>query len=598
MADTSQGIPIYGTGDNNGKIEGYATGSIDAPTVTRINGSTYNDYVRPDGSMALPNAGPTKPMTAPVAGGTPAQQGTAPQVGNSPSLTPRPPVVTGTPPPTPGSTTTNLGDKYNTALSNVQASGAEAPQSQGEAMGAVPNYVPPPVPPANPIDSLLQADPAYQQLLADRTAYLSSQNQRQSLTQEYTSLMDSAGIPALNTELMNMKNVIDGTENDIRNEVTKAGGFATDSQVLALSSARNKVIIQNYNNLLETKNQATDNITTMMGLEEKDRAYADQQFNNTMQFDQQVMSYRDKMVSNAQDSLANTVKAIGYDGLLKTAQATGDPQAVSRIESTLGMPSGSLVQAATQATKDRATQDTMNSLDIQSKKASIANTYSEINSRNLQNSGGASSGVLAPYLKTSYDGTQYADLSSLTPSDKAKYAQIAQAAGVKPILDAGTAGKINAIADSKTNLQSIKDSLVSQNLLNNKQLPVAQGFTNSIKSFFGNKDIKSFAAWRTAVINNVQALAGGQGSGLRINQAEIDTALKNDLPVLTGTGADNLGSAQAKIDKLNSQLDVWSKQLLGGGNTAASYIPPIGSVIESSGKKYHVIDSQGNLQEI
>lgn len=232
---------------------------------------------------------------------------------------------------------------------------------------------------------------------------------------------------------------------------------------------------------------------------------------------------------------------------------------------------------------------------IEASKASTAKAYNDIKNSNLSNSAPT---ILSPYMQTAYDGTQYADLSSLTPSEKSKYALIATQAGIKPILDAGTAGKVGAISVSKENLQNIQDSLTNQNLLNDKQLPGIQGLINSGKSVLGNSDVKSFNAWRTAVINNVQALAGGQGSGLRINQAEIDTALKNDLPTLTGVNADNLSTAQAKIAKLNSQLDTWTKQILGGGNTAASHIPPVGTVISQGGKKYHVIDSAGNIEEI
>lgn len=206
--------------------------------------------------------------------------------------------------------------------------------------------------------------------------------------------------------------------------------------------------------------------------------------------------------------------------------------------------------------------------------------------------------TLSPYIQTSYDGTTYADLSSLTPSDKAAYAQQASAAGIKPILDAATAGKINAISVSKENLANISDSLTSQNILNDTQSPVRQGLSNSVSSFLGNADVKSFNAWRTAVINNVQALAGGQGSGLRINQAEIDAALKNDLPVITGVNADNLSTAKAKIEKLNSQLNTWSKQLLGGGNTASTHIPPVGTIVQSGGKQYHVVNAQGDLEPL
>ncbi len=56
---------------------------------------------------------------------------------------------------------------------------------------------------------------------------------------------------------------------------------------------------------------------------------------------------------------------------------------------------------------------------------------------------------------------------------------------------------------------------------------------------------------------------------MRINQAEINAAMENDLPVVTGVHADTPDSAVKKIETLNQQLDTWEKQLLGGGNHAS-----------------------------
>ena len=172
---------------------------------------------------------------------------------------------------------------------------------------------------------------------------------------------------------------------------------------------------------------------------------------------------------------------------------------------------------------------------------------------------------LAPYAKTSFNGTNYIDLSALSPTDKNKFAQIAAQNGIKTILQPADSAKINAISDAKTNLQNIQQAADKIKL--GTQDSIIQGTNNSVQKFFGNTDLKAYGAWRTAIINNVQALAGGVGSGLRINKAEIDAAMNNDLPVVTGPFADTVDSAKAKLDTLNKQLDVWEKQLVGGGNT-------------------------------
>lgn len=183
---------------------------------------------------------------------------------------------------------------------------------------------------------------------------------------------------------------------------------------------------------------------------------------------------------------------------------------------------------------------------------------------------------LVPYFKTSYSNIPYVDLSSATPTDKGKLAQIASQSGFGVLLNSGDASKVGAIADAKTNLASIGDA-AAKLLGSSGSGQVGAALKNTFLSSF-LPDVKSFNAWRTAIINNVQALAGGTGSGLRINKAEIDAAMENDLPVITGPNADSAESAQKKLDILNTQLDNWEKQILGGGNHAQVTTPSGNSV--------------------
>lgn len=195
---------------------------------------------------------------------------------------------------------------------------------------------------------------------------------------------------------------------------------------------------------------------------------------------------------------------------------------------------------------------------------------------------------LTPYTKTSYNGFSYVDLSGVTGKTKDTYAQLAASHGIAVVTAAGDASKLGAIADANENLTKIQDA-VNQITLGAKGRNATQGIFNSISGFFGDTNIKSFNAWRTAIINNVQALAGGAGSGLRINKAEIDAAMQNDLPVITGPHADTPESAKAKIATLTSQLNTWEKQLVGGGNTKQNSQTSVTTTMTGpDGKDYNV----------
>lgn len=247
---------------------------------------------------------------------------------------------------------TQLLQKYRAGLAKAQASGQPAPTTSAGGTAMTSQYTPP-TPPAviNPVDTMLAEDKGYQQLMKDYADYQSSQSQRVSLVDEYKKMQADAGLPELNADMLNMKNVIDGTEDDIRNEVTKVNGFATESQVLALAGARNKGLIKNYNKLVDTINNAQSNISTMMGLSAQDRQYADEQFKTKLNFDAQVMQYRDKMQQNAVDAYNKIIDKAGYAGLY---QATGgDAYTINLVEKTLGLTPGSLQQLSTQPNIDQ-----------------------------------------------------------------------------------------------------------------------------------------------------------------------------------------------------------------------------------------------------
>lgn len=267
---------------------------------------------------------------------------------------------------------------YEQGHAAANASGVPAPQDAGTGMSvatttagnASTGYTPP----APVLDAVSKAT---QQYTDDYAKYMSSESQGKTLVQQYQDISSQLGIPALNTELMNMKNVIDGTQDDIRNEVTKAGGFATDSQVLALSNARNKTMIQNYNNLLQTRSDAMTQLTTLSGLAAQDRQYASDQIDKQLNFDQQQITFATNAQTNAQNSIQKSIDNYGAASVYKQALATGDPTAVSRINSVMGEGFDLATAAETPTLGEQAQM-----AQIQASKASTASSYSNIAKNN------------------------------------------------------------------------------------------------------------------------------------------------------------------------------------------------------------------------
>lgn len=230
------------------------------------------------------------------------------------------------------------------ALAKLQ-NGGGAPQDSSTGTSTAKDTLNKTIPPdTSNIEAQLANDPGYQQLLQDQKDYSSTLNQQGTLLDQYKQMETDAGIPGLNTQLLNTEKIINGTEDDIRKEVQAAGGFATDSQVMALSSARNKTLIQNYNNLLKTKTDAENHINTMIGLAKEDKANALNAVTQKLNIDEQINTYRDKMVSASNEAYNNVIKSLGYSGLIDSLQ--GDPSAIATVEKSLGLQPGGLQQLA------------------------------------------------------------------------------------------------------------------------------------------------------------------------------------------------------------------------------------------------------------
>lgn len=251
---------------------------------------------------------------------------------------------------------------------NIKTGGATPiNEAAGRAMTSLVNA------PSGPDKSslFLQEDPTIQNLVKAYQDFASPANQRKSLTETYQQMLKDSGVQALDTQLLNMKNVIEGSQEDIRNEVTKAGGFATDSQVLALTNARNKQLIKNYNTLLDTRNSKEKYMDTLIGLESQDREVADKKFEQSFNMGTKILELGQTMKKNAIESLDRVKQTVGWEGILSATQ--GDPYTKSLIEKTYGLPTGGLDMAVNQEKKLKAQAEEKRMADLKKTEAETAN---------------------------------------------------------------------------------------------------------------------------------------------------------------------------------------------------------------------------------
>lgn len=238
-----------------------------------------------------------------------------------------------------------LAKKY-TEMYNAKK-GTAAPQSQAEAMQQAITYADENQPQQSiedtqkaMMDSYLSMNPIMKTMYDSINHILSAPATTQTFQEEYAKLFQEQGIPALQTEYMNIKNIMDGTEDDIRNEITKAGGFATESQVQAMSGARNKVLLKQANVLQQQLALKQDYVDQLMRFSQLDREQVDKEVERKLGLTEKMAKIQDQITTAARDNYQKVIDKVGFKGL--AGALAGDTQAQSNAETILGLPKGSL----------------------------------------------------------------------------------------------------------------------------------------------------------------------------------------------------------------------------------------------------------------
>ncbi len=239
-----------------------------------------------------------------------------------------------------------------------------------------------------------------------------------SLQQEYNDLATQNNLPQMQAELLNWNNVMNGSEQDIRDEITKSGGFATDSQVLAMSAARNKVILKQYNAVASQYQAATTNVQNQMQFASTDQQTQLQRQTATAGIAQSLASIESQMANMGLTMRQNAVSAAqynigqtGYQAFAKTL--VGNPAMQSNYESLLGLAPGTLSSPTALASLDTYKQQSLQMTnllrDTQLYNAGLINQLPSSDTNYLQGS--------SPAPSTGTYGTATSTISQATGID-------------------------------------------------------------------------------------------------------------------------------------------------------------------------------------
>ncbi len=199
-------------------------------------------------------------------------------------------------------------------------------------------------PQAQFFDKFGSLTPVENQLFTQISQLMNTQANQQSLVDLYKQEVAAQGIPELNLQLADINKIINGTESDIRQEVEKSGGFATESQILALSSVRNKVLLQNAQYLTDVINSKSDYVDHIVQLTGADRNAVSDQIDQKLGIAKTVFDMTQKMQDNAKEGYQSVIDQIGWQGLAQSV--AGNPAQAANIEQAFGLAPGELASLA------------------------------------------------------------------------------------------------------------------------------------------------------------------------------------------------------------------------------------------------------------
>lgn len=239
-----------------------------------------------------------------------------------------------------------LSSKYTSAYNDLK--GTKVPQTPAAARSTIQTYqegtqaqsTTQQSPIQQFMDTYGSMNPIEANIFQQLSSLTSSIGTQQSLTDIYKQEAAAQGLPALNLQLADINKVMDGTEDDIRDEITHAGGFVTESQVQAMTTARNKTLLKQANYLQNTINAKNDYVDRIVSLTQADREQVSKDLDQKLGIAQMVLTMANNMEDRARENYNNVVQSVGWAGLAQSLG--GDPKLISQVENTMGLQPGEL----------------------------------------------------------------------------------------------------------------------------------------------------------------------------------------------------------------------------------------------------------------
>ncbi len=432
----------------------------------------------------------------------------------------------------------NLKRVYNQGFNTANASGAQAPATAGQGSALVGESIAnvgqqyQPMPAIQ--DEMAQAVSTYTQAIAD---YLNPDNQRKSLVDEYKSMSKSLGIDKLNADLLDINRIMDGTEDDIRSEVTAASGFATESQVQAMTIGRNKSLLKKAQYISDQLTAAKDQLGVMSQLSAQDRQFTENRMTAGINMLGSVITIKQTMQKAAQDNYNNIIQRQGYDGLL--AMTGGNAYNISLAEKTMGLQPGGLKQLAQLDNAKRVQEQAKEDLQLQVLQSNLLTDKVQRNK-----------------LMGYYDKPSAPDVKSINGVDMVWNG--------KEFVPAPTSGATKSpmqLSQAKSNIDSIS------NVLNNK------GLNSAVGTSFLSKGPSGFWGTVGRLVSGVgiPAAIGGTYRNLTGEKQDFISGVKQITNQLTLSNLQNAKQNGATFGALSegelnllstsaSKLDSWAQK--------------------------------------
>lgn len=197
-----------------------------------------------------------------------------------------------------------------------------------------------PDPQAAYFDTMAAQNPIVAQLYQMTQNIVSPQKTQESFTQEYAQLSAQAGIPQLQAQLLNYQTMMNGTTDDVRSEVTAAGGFATESQINAIAGTRNNVLMKQATQLEGQLSNQQQYVSNVMQYSQADQTQVNTQVNEQTGLLETMASLQQTMNSNAVTNYQKTITQLGGDmsAFASTVPASMQPY----VENLMGFAPGTL----------------------------------------------------------------------------------------------------------------------------------------------------------------------------------------------------------------------------------------------------------------